>query len=511
MDSDVISASTVLATTHQTEQQQSETSTDLSEASQVAFVQDIRRERLNFLWKVTLLGVIFAAWLLFVFAPENFSPVSLVVPVVVIGVASLATRWLLLHDYYVTATWSYAMGLIVSISLLVGMGETTQIMMPFVGVMIIFIIGFLMSIQNTLILLGISYLFMLFTPAVLYDYWPLALENLFAFLMMGIAAILSIQVSGELYGIAKWALDSYARERKTATQLHESRLELEKSLLKQKNLTMQLQRINEELDEARQSAEVAKKFRGQFLANMSHELRTPLNAIIGFSETMLTFPMMYSGVELPPEYRKDMNQIFNSGKHLLSIINDILDLSKIDVGRLEVDIQPVELEPIFKGLLSTAVGLVGGKPIELRRETPEELPMVSGDPLRVRQVLLNIYSNAAKFTESGHITMRLKAETERVLMSVEDTGPGIAPDEQDKIFEAFQQGKTGRKQQRAGSGLGLAICQQLVHLMGGDIWFETELGKGSVFTIALPRHYPNEAEWVEADTIVDNVNVVDPS
>jgi signal transduction histidine kinase len=227
---------------------------------------------------------------------------------------------------------------------------------------------------------------------------------------------------------------------------------------------------------------------------MSHELRTPLNAIIGFSQTMLDFPAMYDGVDLPNQYRQDMSQVLGSGKVLLNIINDILDLSKVDAGKLDLEIQPVDLEPIVKGVLSTAVGLVGdkGNRIELQRKLPDPLPMVLGDPLRVRQVLLNLYSNASKFTDSGYIKLSLWEEDGEVIFAVEDTGIGIAEAERTSIFEEFRQGTAGRKKGRQGAGLGLAISQQLLRLMNGRLWFESTLGKGSTFYFALPTRAPGD-------------------
>src|SRR5579885_2792934 len=130
--------------------------------------------------------------------------------------------------------------------------------------------------------------------------------------------------------------------------------------------------------DARNQAEIANRSRGQFLANMSHELRTPLNAIIGFSETMLNFPMMYDNQPLPEAYKTDLGQIYTSGKHLLQLINDILDLSKVDADKLDMEIEDVDLDPIFKGVLATAVGLVGDKPIKLKRDTQSNLPHVRG-------------------------------------------------------------------------------------------------------------------------------------
>jgi signal transduction histidine kinase len=187
-----------------------------------------------------------------------------------------------------------------------------------------------------------------------------------------------------------------------------------------------------------------------------------------------------------------MTQILSSGKHLLTIINDILDLSKVDAGKLDLEIQPVDLLPVVKSVMSTAVGLVGdkGQQVRLLHEFPDPMPMVLGDPLRVRQVLLNMYSNAAKFTDSGHIKLRVWTEGKEVIFGVEDTGIGIMDADKATIFEEFRQGTAGRKKGRQGAGLGMAISRQLLGLMHGRIWFESTLGKGSTFFIALPLYVP---------------------
>ncbi len=469
---------------------------------QIGFVEEIRSSRLTILWKATLISTFIFAWVVLLFSGTSGTPLfELFLPIGIVVVSSFGTRRLLQQNRYQLATWVYALGVLLALSaMMLPDNETSRSIVPALGILVIFVVGMLMSVRDTVLLLLVSYILMIPLPWLYSGENPVTDEGLFAFILMGISALAVTQVSGELYSIADWALASYRKERETATKLHQSRLDVEHSLLKQQNLTLQLQNANQELDDAREAAELAKQFRGQFLANMSHELRTPLNAVIGFSETMLSFPMMYDGIELPVEYRQDMERIFTSGKHLLGIINDILDLSKIDVGRLEIELRPVDLEPIFKGLLSTAVGLVGAKPVDLKRELPKELPMVIGDQLRVRQVLLNLYSNAAKFTEEGAITLRLKTELNRVIISVSDTGPGISPGNIERIFEAFQQGESGRRQKRAGAGLGLAISQQLLDLMDGSIWVESEVDKGSTFHISLPLYQPDtNEEWAEVE------------
>ena len=474
--------------------------------SRHAFAQEVRAERLNILWRATLFGAFLLWWLLVVLTGgQDISLLGLFAPTLALAGGCLLAGYFLRHDRFELGAWAYAIGAVMAISLsmayLPDFGHTYA---PYVFPLLMFVIGLLLPVRSTVLLLLIIIAAAIGTPSVVEQKVTLNNHTAFALTLTALAAILSAQVSGELYAIAEWALENYRKERNTTFALFESREALQKSLLRQQALTQQVQDANAELERARQAEEEAKNFRGQFLANMSHELRTPLNAIIGFSQTMLDFPAMYDGVELPPQYRQDMQQILQSGKHLLNIINDILDLSKVDAGKLDLEIQPVDLAPVIKGVLSTAVGLVGDKSerVKLLKELPEPLPMCLGDPLRVRQVLLNLYSNAAKFTDSGYIKLRVFTEGNEVVFAVEDTGIGIAETDKATIFEEFRQGTAGRKKGRQGAGLGLAISQQLIRLMNGRMWFESSLGKGSTFYFALPLYEPPEqaAETEEAAT-----------
>jgi signal transduction histidine kinase len=429
--------------------------------SEMTFAQEVRTDRLNLLWKMTLFVTTVLLWISVVSGGVS-NIVDLLAPMLAIGLAMLSGN---------RFAEEYA---------------------PFVFPMLVFVVGLMMAIRSTLIVMVMVFGVMLGFPAIARGTSGLEDSTLFALFLTILATGLSAQISGELFDIAEWALENYRKERRTTYALFESREALQKSLTRQQALTEQVQEANKQLEFSRKAEEEAKNFRGQFLANMSHELRTPLNAIIGFSQTMLDFPAMYDGVELPTQYRQDMTQILSSGKHLLTIINDILDLSKVDAGKLDLEIQPVDLAPIVKGILSTAVGLVGDKAmhVQLLRDLPDPLPMVLGDPLRVRQVLLNLYSNAAKFTDTGYIKLHVRTENNEVIFGVEDTGIGVAEVDRASIFEEFRQGTAGRKKGRQGAGLGLAISQQLLRLMNGRIWFESVLGKGSTFLFALPLYVP---------------------
>jgi signal transduction histidine kinase len=473
--------------------------------SEVTFAQEVRAERLGILWKITLSVAIILWWALIVISGgRDIDLVGLLAPTGVLAVGCILTAEFLRREQFQAGVWSYALGAIVAIGLALTTDSTFgQSYAPFIFPVLLFVVGLLLPVRDTLTMMLIVFALAVGVPSLDKGDLMLSETTFFALLLTAIATGLSAQVSGELYAIAEWALENYRKERQTTFALFESRQELEKSLLRQQALTYEVQQANTALEEARRAEEEAKNFRGQFLANMSHELRTPLNAIIGFSQTMLDFPAMYDGMELPYQYRQDMNQILSSGKVLLNIINDILDLSKVDAGKLDLEIQPVDLEPIVKGVLSTAVGLVGdkGPQIDLQRRLPDPLPIVMGDPLRVRQVLLNLFSNAAKFTDAGYIRLSVKAEDGRVIFAVEDTGIGIADTDKATIFEEFRQGTAGRKKGRQGAGLGLAISQQLLRLMGGRLWFDSVLGKGSTFYFSLPQHIPEKTETSDAPPV----------
>ncbi len=230
------------------------------------------------------------------------------------------------------------------------------------------------------------------------------------------------------------------------------------------------------------------RLKTQFLANMSHELRTPLNSIIGFSRVILR------GIDGPLTELQttDLTAIYNSGQHLLSLINNILDLSKIEAGKMELVIEPLNLIDIAKSVMSTAIALVKDKPVRLDQEVPADLPQVMADQTRVRQIMLNLVSNAAKFTEKGSITLRIWAGPKDVYISVTDTGIGVAPEKLDHIFEEFTQADASTTRRYGGTGLGLAITKKFVEMHRGRIWVESQPGVGSTFTFTLPREQPED-------------------
>jgi len=247
------------------------------------------------------------------------------------------------------------------------------------------------------------------------------------------------------------------------------------------------------------------RLKSQFLANMSHELRTPLNSIIGFSRVIL------KGIDGPinDTQRQDLSAIYNSGQHLLALINDVLDLSKIEAGKMELAFSEVNVGDIIVSAMSTAVGLTKDKPIQLRHVIPPNLPPVQADSTRVRQVLINFISNAAKFTEEGSITVEALLSTSpagnpEIMVTVTDTGPGIAEKDQVKLFLAFSQVDDSPTRKTGGTGLGLSISRSLIEMHGGRIGLlKSVVGEGSTFFFTLPLPKPEpEPESVEEGTNV---------
>jgi signal transduction histidine kinase/CheY-like chemotaxis protein len=239
---------------------------------------------------------------------------------------------------------------------------------------------------------------------------------------------------------------------------------------------------NQALEEMRE----ADTLKNQFIANMSHELRTPLNSIIGFSRVIL------NEIDGPitEKQEQDLTAICDAGYHLLGLINDILDLSKIEAGRMELSFTEVDLAEIVQGVISTAVGLVKDKHIDLITDLPEDLPMLNADKVRIHQVLLNLVSNAVKFTEEGQVVVSARvieiSGQEEILVAVLDTGPGIRPEDQEELFKPFSQVDVSTTRITGGTGLGLSISRHLIELHGGHIWVESELGQGSTFAFAIP-------------------------
>lgn len=255
---------------------------------------------------------------------------------------------------------------------------------------------------------------------------------------------------------------------------------------------LESQRRAEALEEANVRLKELDRLKSRFLASMSHELRTPLNSIIGFSEVLLDGLMG----EMPPEQKECVRDILSSGEHLLALINDVLDFSKIEAGRMTLEPTAFDVTEWLKEIQTTITPLVGKKSQTLHVELADGLPPLVADRFRLKQVLLNLLSNATKFTpEGGHITLSCRlADPTTMLFSVADTGIGIRPQDQEHIFEEFRRAEDAAVREISGTGLGLAISKRLIEMHGGRIWVESEYGHGATFSFLLPLGGPQSAK-----------------
>ena len=271
----------------------------------------------------------------------------------------------------------------------------------------------------------------------------------------------------------------------TILQQNEAALQRHAEELKQRvdERTQELQAANLEL-------EAASRHKSQFLANMSHELRTPLNAILGYTELILD--KIYG--EVPGKVRDALQRLDKSGHHLLGLINDVLDLSKIEAGQLTLALTDYSMRDVVQTVITAVEPLAAEKTLALKVTVPPDLPLARGDERRLTQVLLNLIGNAIKFTEVGEVRVQTTASNGAFLVSVADTGPGISGADQEKIFEEFQQVDSSNTRKKGGSGLGLSIAKKIIELHGGRIWVESSLGKGSTFSFTLPIRVERQSE-----------------
>ncbi|MCL4252008.1 MAG: response regulator [Anaerolineae bacterium] len=289
-----------------------------------------------------------------------------------------------------------------------------------------------------------------------------------------------------LLDLVHWSTDVQQKDTRRAELFYAQKEQLEDALLQLKFANDKLERLNDDLDAAQRVAENASRAKSIFLSNMSHELRTPLNVIIGYTSSMLNMPQMFDNRRLPSAYRPYIQLVEESGHYLLGLINDVLDLSKIEAGKLELHCSPMALPDLMRGVLTTSIALLKDKKLSLLPDFPDDIPFVWGDPMRVRQILLNLMSNAVKFTETGSVTLAARVEGDHVHIAVRDTGIGIPESVLESIFDRFQQASSDTDRRYGGTGLGLDISRRLVNMHGGELRVESVVNQGSVFTFTLP-------------------------
>jgi len=311
--------------------------------------------------------------------------------------------------------------------------------------------------------------------------WPLAALGLVlnAMLLATVLALLR-----PVHTLAYWSFERYDRAQALLDEARDRQAELKQAVEALAHANRELALAHDRVSALRLVAEDARRTKASFVSNVSHEFRAPLNIIIGLAEILLDARKVY-GSDLPPEAREDIAILYRNCQHLHDLVNDVLDLSQIEAGQLALHREWVDLGAILQAATTIVSPLVAAKGLALELDIAQDLHVFC-DPRRIRQVVLNLVSNAARFTEQGRIAVSARLDGDQVLVSVADTGPGIQLDDVARIFEPFQQSATGGAVLGKGSGLGLAISREFVHLHEGRIWVETAPGQGSTFFFRLP-------------------------
>jgi signal transduction histidine kinase len=278
--------------------------------------------------------------------------------------------------------------------------------------------------------------------------------------------------------------------RRAVGQFKKETVELLQNFATQSVLAIQNARLFREIEKKGQELAIASKHKSEFLANMSHELRTPLNAILGYTELILD--KIYGNV--PEQIQEVLERVEQNGRHLLSLINDVLDLSKIEAGQLTLSLNEYSMKEVVQTVVTAVESLAAEKNLALKVTISPEVDYGKGDEQRISQVLMNLVGNAIKFTEEGEIEVKATASNDTFVVSVSDTGPGLSEGDQQRIFEEFHQVDASSTRKKGGTGLGLSIAKRIVEMHGGHIWVESTSGKGSTFSFTLPVRVERQRE-----------------
>lgn len=314
-----------------------------------------------------------------------------------------------------------------------------------------------------------------------------------------------------LFTVAHWSLAGFAEARRQTAEARRHRGELARLNKELDHAFYLLERANAALDAAMRASAQAERFKTEFVTNVSHELRTPLNLIIGFAEMMMTSPESYDGVALPGPYRSDLYSVYHSAQHLLGLVDDVLDLARIEVGKIALSRERVDLALLLHDAASLVGDYVRTKGLELQLAPLPDLPLLWLDRLRIRQVLLNLLVNAARFTERGRIGIDVACTNGEVVVRVWDSGPGIPEADLSKIFEEFRATERPFSDWHSGTGLGLPISKKFVELHGGTMGVESTLGQGATFWFALPLAAVAAPAPLEADAIQARADLLAPA
>ena len=350
----------------------------------------------------------------------------------------------------------------------------------------------LTGLVSSLFSLGAVWSFHRYVPAIA-SRMPFAVDVA----VIAIGQVLMLAASYRRQETSQWALEQYQQGRAMQAEAQEQRVALSQALGDLKEANEQLQRLNAVAQGMRETAEEALAAKGRFVANVSHELRTPLNMITGFVEMITEMPEVYG--EVPASLLADLAVVHRNSTHLSSLIDDVLDLSQIEQDEMALSKERVRFEEILDAAIEAVRPLYRAKGLYLQEDVAEGLPSLFCDRTRMREVVLNLLSNAGRFTEKGGVTAKVRFRDGSLLCSISDTGPGIPKEHVERLFEPFHQADGSIRRRYGGSGLGLAISKRFIELHEGQIWVESEPGKGTTFTFRLPigqTAMPGTENWL---------------
>jgi len=389
--------------------------------------------------------------------------------------------WALHKHWPLAAAWTLSIGLIVIIFIITLYSPWHSVL--WLLILPVGLAGLAIGRIAGTILSAILSLTILFAPA---DALPVSAELRWMTILglWGVIGMLWLMVRPTLTAVG-WAWSSYRRSEELLEQARDYQLQLHETLKEVQVANLQLQRLNKQARTLRLAAENAQRAKQQFVTNVSHELRTPINMIIGFCDMITQHPDTY-GWDIPKTLLDDLEVIQRNGRHLADLINDVLDLSQIESRQMKLNREYVSLPQIVDAATVAVQPLFASKSLSLHIDLAPHLPLIYADPMRIREVIINLLSNAGRFTEEGGVVLRAWRSEDDIIVSVKDTGPGIAAEDRDKVFEPFRQADGSTRRHYGGTGLGLSISRNFVELHGGRIWFESEPGQGSTFYFRLP-------------------------
>jgi signal transduction histidine kinase/CheY-like chemotaxis protein len=310
-----------------------------------------------------------------------------------------------------------------------------------------------------------------------------------------------------LLTVTQWSLFNFRQAQERMEEVRKQQVELKQTQEDLLLANQELARLSDRLKALNQVAQEARRAKEEFVANVSHELRTPLHMIIGFSEMITQSPQVY-GDSLPSALLADITAIQRNSQQLVRLVNDVLDLSQVEAGRMALSKEWVNIPEIVDAATLAVQPLFKSKGLFLKTEVSPDLPPIFCDGTRIRQVLINLLSNAGRFTDHGGVWVKVWRETDNILLRVTDTGPGIAPEEQEKLFEPFQQLDGSIRRQHGGSGLGLSISKRFVEMHKGEMWLKSGVDLGTTITFSLPLDTPSSD--LQTDDVKRWINIYEP-